>query len=329
MTPFARLLRDYFAHFLPAERGASHRTVEAYRDTMRLVLSWLEKERRLRASNVDFCHLDAPTVSAFLDCLERERGNSPRTRNARLAAIHSFLHFASSRHAEVLPTIQGVLTIPQKRHDRPLLGYLTQAELKAVLETIDRTSWAGERDYTLLTVAYNTGARVSELTAMRVEDADLTRACTVRFLGKGRKHRQVPLWKSTAALLRAWVGREGLTARAPLFPGRDGKPLTRSSVAKRVALAVENATSRCPSLKGRRVTPHTFRHTTAMHLLQSGVDLATIALWLGHESLGTTHSYVEADLKMKEAALGRLPDMGGAVRRFRATDELLHFLEGL
>jgi site-specific recombinase XerD len=268
-------------------------------------------------------------VLDFLDHLETERGNSVRTRNARLAAIHSFMRYASIRDPASLPTTQRVLAIPAKRFDRPVLGYLTREQVTAILAAPDRGTWSGHRDAVLLATAYNTGARVSELTGLQVRDVLLDRQTAVHLHGKGRKQRAIPLWKNTATELRGWLHRINSAPDAPVFPNRAGAPLTRSGVRDRLNRAVAIAEQRCPSLHGQHITPHTLRHSTAMHLLQSGTDLAVIALWLGHSSPAITHQYLEADLATKEAALQRLADPSATPTRFHPSDRLLAFLDSL
>jgi integrase/recombinase XerD len=326
---FATLLHDFFLRHLMVEKGASPRTVEAYRDAFRLLLSYAEKQLKKQPVQVALADLSPALLLGFLDWLEKERGNSVRTRNARLAALKSFLRYAAARDVTSLPVLQPSLAIPVKRCDRPLLGFLSREELEAVLGACKRATWSGERDYVLLSVAYNTGARVSELVGLKIHDVELVRSASVRILGKGRKLRQVPLWKGTAALLRTWLGRIAQHAEDPLFPNRWGRPMTRSAVEKRLALIAKAASATCPSLAGRRISPHTLRHTTAMHMLQAGVDVTTLALWLGHADPATTHGYVEADLAMKEKALQKLQPPGQGRRRFRAGDRLLAFLDGL
>jgi len=215
------------------------------------------------------------------------------------------------------------------RFDRPALGYLSREEVQALLDAPDRTTWSGQRDAVLLAVLYNTGARVSELIGLQFADVLLDRASALLLHGKGRKERIVPLWKSTVAHLRKWSGRVDTSPAAPVFPNRSGQRLSRSGVEHRLRMTLNKASQRCPSLTGRRISPHTIRHTTAMHLLQSGVDITVIALWLGHEDIGTTHLYVEADLTMKEAALRRLDDPRSRPVTFKASDRLLAFLEAL
>ena len=326
---FPQLLQDFFLRRLITQRGASARTVEAYRDAFELLLGFLQQHTGKPASALQLTDLDAPLVLDFLDYLETERGNSARTRNARLAAIHSFMRYAALRDPTCLPITARVLAIPAKRFDRPVLGYLTRDQIAAILAAPDRATWSGRRDAVLLATAYNTGARVSELTNLCVGDVLLDRQAAVHLHGKGRKQRAIPLWKTTAAELRGWLDQIDRAPDAPVFPNRAGAPLTRSGVRDRLDRAVTAAQQHCPSLHGRHVTPHTLRHSTAMHLLQSGTDLAVIALWLGHESPATTHQYLEADLTAKEAVLRRLTDPSPAPTRFQPDDHLLAFLQGL
>jgi integrase/recombinase XerD len=294
-----------------------------------LLLGYLEQRTGKPPSALQLADLDAPAVLDFLDHLESERGNSVRTRNARLAAIHSFMRYAAVRDPASLPITARVLAIPAKRFDRPVLGYLTREQVAAILAAPDRGTWSGRRDAVLLATAYNTGARVSELTALQVRDVLLDRQTAVHLHGKGRKQRVIPLWKNTTTQLRAWLDKISPAPDAPVFPNRVGAPLTRSGVRDRLDRAVALAEPCCPSLHGQHITPHTLRHSTAMHLLQSGTDLAVIALWLGHSSPAVTHQYLEADLAAKEAVLQRLADPGPTPTRFHPDDRLLAFLQGL
>lgn len=327
--PFPVLVQDFFLRRMVAERGASARTIESYRDAFELLLAFAEQHTGKRPSALSLADLDAPLVLDFLDHLESERSNGARTRNARLAAIRSFMRYISVRDPASLPIAQRVLAIPAKRFDRPVLGFLTREEMAAVLDAPSSSTWSGHRDAALLATIYNTGARVSEIAGLRVRDVLLDREMAVHLHGKGRKERVVPLWKSTAATLRVWLSRTKSGPEAPVFPNRAGTAISRSGVRDRLDRAVAMAARRCPSLRGRRVSPHTLRHTTAMHLLQSGVDLAVIALWLGHADPATTHLYLEADLATKEAALRRLDDPAPATARYRPGDRLLAFLDRL
>jgi integrase/recombinase XerD len=326
---FPVLVQNFFLRRLLAQRGASARTVESYRDAFELLLGYLEQRTGKPPSALCLLDLDAPAVLDFLDYLETERGNSIRTRNARLAAIHSFMRYAAIRDPASLPITARVLAIPAKRFDRPVLGYLSREQVAAILAAPDRHTWSGRRDAALLATAYNTGARVSELTGLQIRHVLLDRQTAVHLHGKGRRQRVIPLWKNTAAELRSWLNQISSAPNAPVFPNRTGAPLTRSGVRDRLDRAVAVAEQDCPSLRGQHVTPHTLRHSTAMHLLQSGTDLAVIALWLGHSSPAVTHQYLEADLAAKEAVLRRLADPSPAPTRFHPSDQLLAFLQRL
>lgn len=326
---FAALVREFFCQRLIAQQNASARTVSSYRDTFRLLLRFFAECRDRPPTALTLEDLDAPAILAFLDHLEQRRGNSIRTRNARLAALRSFLRYAAARAPACLPTVQRVLAIPMKRFQRPLLGYLTREEVTAILVAPDESNWSGQRDRVLFALMYNTGARVSEAIGLRRADVTLSPSRTVKINGKGRKQRVIPLWGSTADCLRAWLPRIGQESESPLFPNTHGGPLSRSGVEDRLREAVRAASANCSALKGRRISPHTLRHTTAMHLLQSGVDITVIAIWLGHESTETTHLYVEANLAMKEKALSKIEEMPIPSLRFRADDDLLRFLEQL
>lgn len=326
---FAQLVQDFFVRRLIDQRGASARTVESYRDAFELLFGYIEQRLGKPPSALSLADLDAPMILDFLDHLETVRHNSARTRNARLAAIHSFMRYAAVRDPASLPITSRVLAIPSKRFDRPVLGYLTREQVAAILAAPDRATWSGRRDAVLLAIAYNTGARVSELTALQVRDVLVDRQAALHLHGKGRKERVIPLWANTAAELRAWLRSIQLPPDAPVFPNRNGTAMTRSGVRDRLDRAVTKARRTCPSLEGQRVSPHTIRHSTAVHLLQSGVDLAVIALWLGHSSPAVTHQYLEADLATKEATLNRLRDQSPGPARFRPPDRLLAFLEQL
>lgn len=324
------LVQRFFVEHLGQHRAVSTRTIAAYRDTLRLLLCFASKRLRRTPSAIALRELDAPLLLAFLDHLEKERGNNVRSRNARLAAVRTFLKYAGHHDINALSTIERVLAIPLKRFDRPMVGFLSRDEIHAILEAPDANSWAGQRDRAMFSTMYNTGARVSEMIGVRWRDVILEGQPVIHLHGKGRKDRSVPLWRTTASLVRVWRRRSGEPpADAMLFPNRAGGKMTRSNVRQRLQLAVEEAGRSYPALLDRAVSPHVIRHTTAMHLLQSGVDITVIALWLGHEDTATTHMYVEADLTMKEEALMKLQPAGSAPGRFRASDELMSFLQSL
>jgi site-specific recombinase XerD len=324
------LVQRFFIEHLTCNRAVSPRTVAAYGDTFRLLLRFAEQHTGKPPTALALADLDAKLVLAFLDHLERDRKNGARSRNARLAALRAFLKYAAHHDLSALGVIEQALAVPMKRFDRPMLGFLTRQEMQAILDAPNTATWAGQRDHALFTMLYNTGARVSEIIDLRVKSLVLDTSPSVHLTGKGRKQRAVPLWRSTVSVMRAWKRRMGETAdSASLFPNRNGAAMSRSNVTQRLALAVAVAAERQPQLLARPISPHTFRHTTAMHLLQSGVDMTVIALWLGHESPSTTHMYIEADLSMKERALGRLQPPTKAGARYKPTDPLMQFLQGL
>jgi site-specific recombinase XerD len=328
-TDLARLLQAFFCQHLMQQRHASSRTVSSYRDTFRLLLRFAEAHAGTPVSRLSLSDLKASLILAFLDNLETQRHNTVRSRNARLAAIRAFLHYAAVEEPTALPVIQQVLAIPMKRFDRPLVGFLSRVEMEAILQAPDSQTWSGQRDRILLTTLYNTGARVSEIIAVRRMDLEREHGRALHLHGKGRKERVVPLWKRTSRLLRDWLPRIGPEPQQPLFPNRYHQPMTRSGVASRLREATHAAAESCHSLNDKCVSPHMVRHTTAMHLLQAGVDITVIALWLGHESVVTTHQYLEADLKMKEHALAALQPPTVATARFKPSKGLLAFLDGL
>jgi site-specific recombinase XerD len=278
---------------------------------------------------LDFNDLDAPLIGAFLDDLEQARGNSARSRNARLAAIHSLYRFAALRHPEHAALIARVLAIPTKRFDRTIVSFLDQKEIDVLLAAPDRGRWIGRRDHALLMVAVQTGLRVSELTGLRCQDVQLGAGAHVRCLGKGRKQRCTPLTTQTAATLRVWMQERKGQPSDPLFPTSRGRSLTRAAVALLVAKYAKVAEQHCPTLRNKIVSPHTMRHSCAMNLLHSGVDPVVIALWLGHETLRSVEIYVHADITMKERALARTAPIGTTPGRYRPPDTLISFLESL
>lgn len=322
-------LQRFFSERLVAQRNASQQTISSYRDCFRLLLRFAEARLKRSPAELALSDINAELVLAFLDHLEKERQNGIRSRNARLAAVRSFMKYAALENPGCLATSQSVLAIPMKRFVRPLLGFLTREEVDALLAACVRSTWSGRRDYVMFATMYNTGARVSEVVNLRTQDVLLDQAPAVRLHGKGRKERLVPLWKSTTACLRDWLRELRADDGARVFPNRGGNPLSRSGVETRLREVVRQAARSTPSLLSKRVSPHTFRHTTAMHLLQSGVDITVVAMWLGHESPATTHHYVEIDLAQKEKALKKLQDPSVKRTRFSPSDRILAFLDSL
>lgn len=329
MSLLAPTIEAFFTERLLGQRQASPRTVAAYRDTLRLLLTFAHDRTRKTPAELDLGDLDAALVAAFLAHLEQQRRNSVRTRNARLAAIHSLFRFAALRHPEHAGLIQRVLAIPAKRYERRIVCFLTKQEIDAVLAAPDRSSWHGQRDHALLALAAQTGLRVSEITGLTRGDLQLDTGAHVRCRGKGRKERVTPLTSQTVAVLRVWLRQQPGNPGDPLFPTRRGGRLSPDAIQWLVAKYTTVATPQCASLRGKHVTPHTLRHSAAMSLLQAGVDLSTIALWLGHESPRSTQPYLHADLALKERALARTAPPNTKPGRYRPPDTLLAFLKSL
>jgi site-specific recombinase XerD len=325
----ACLLEAFFTDRLMRQREASAHTVSSYRDTFRLLLEFAQQRLGKLPSKLDLEHLDAPFIGAFLDHLENERGNTARSRNARLAAIHSFFQYVALREPSHSAVIQRVLAIPSKRHDRTQIEFLTRPEIDALLASPDRHTWAGRRDRTLLLVAIQTGLRVSELIALRCQDVQLGNGAHVRCMGKGRKERCTPLRKDAVAALRSWLREYTPPRSAPLFPSTRSGRLGPDGVEHLLAKHLATARKRCPSLRKKRVSPHVLRHTCAMELLEAGVDRAVIAMWLGHERPDTTQIYFHASLALKEQALAKTTPSAVRPARYKPDDHLLAFLKAL
>lgn len=329
MILLAGLLEAFFTDRLLQQRRASPHTIAAYRDTFRMLLSFAQRRVRKPPSALPLKALDATLIAAFLHYLEHERGNSIRTRNARLAAIHSFFRFVALQEPACSATCERVLAIPTKKAERKLITSLTRVEQQALLAAPDRTVWLGRRDHAILLLLLQTGLRVSEMRELRCEDIVLSTGPHVRCRGKGRKERCTPLTRDTVSVLRGWLTERAALPHEPAFPTRRGTVLSRDAVERLVTKHAEIACTSCASLRTKTVTPHVLRHTTAVTLLHAGNDRAVIALWLGHESIETTQMYLDADLSAKERALARTAPLRAAPGRYRADDRLLTFLNGL
>lgn len=329
MTEVAPTLQAWFTQRLIGQRQASPHTVAAYRDAFRLLFTYLAETTGKSPAELDFDDLDATVIGGFLTHLEQQRHVATATRNARLAALRSFFRFASFRHPEHAATIARVLDIPAKRTRRPLVTYLTRTEINALLAAPDRTTWIGRRDHALLAVAAQTGLRVSELASLRAADFHAGRGPHVRVTGKGRKERVTPLSKRTVAIVTTWLAERSGRPEDPIFPGPSGAPLGRDAIRKLVVKHADTAATTCPSLAAKQIGVHTLRHSAAMNLLHSGVDLATIALWLGHEGLRTVEHYLHADQSIKERALARTTPPDTKPGRYQPPDTILAFLESL
>jgi len=329
MTLLAPTLEVFFTQHMAGQKQASPRTIGSYRDTWRLFLRYALEKTGTAPAGLDIAAVDAGLVSGFLAHLEAGRGNTARTRNARLAAIRSFFKFAALRHPEHAGTIARVLAIPAKKHGRRSVSYLTADEAAALVAAPDTTTWHGRRDRAFLALAAQTGLRSSELTGLTRGDVQAGTGPTVRCHGKGRKDRVTPLTANIAAVIRNWLREQPGSSADPLFPTRTGRQLSSDAVQDLVERHAVTAAASCPSIRDKHVTPHTLRHTAAMALLHAGVDPVTIALWMGHESPRSTQPYIHADLKLKEKALARTSPPKTKTGRYRPPDKLLAFLEGL
>lgn len=323
------LLQSFFTDRLLRQRRASPHTIAGYRDSFRLLLHFAKERLGKAPSNVTLEDLNVRFVGDFLDDLEKRRRNSARTRNIRLAAVHSFFQYVALEEPAHALLCQQILAMPTKRHERRPVEFLTRAESQAMLSAPDLSSWVGRRDRTMLLLAIQTGLRVSELTGLRCEDLVLGTGAHVHCVGKGRKHRCTPLRPETVKVLEAWLRERRGRPEDPLFVSTRGGKLSRDAIERLVTKYAAAATRTCTSLKRKKVSPHVLRHSAAMELLQNGVDRSVIALWLGHESVETTQMYLHADMRLKEQALSRTLPLGTRPGRFRPGDKLLAFLESL
>jgi site-specific recombinase XerD len=326
---FPALLQGFFTDRLLRQKMASSHTIASYRDTFRLLLHFAMERRGKAPSLLTIEDLDATFIGEFLDHIETVRGNSARTRNVRLAAVHSFFQYVAWTEPAHALHCQRILAIPNKRYERRVIEFLTFEEVEALLAAPDVSRWIGRRDRMLILLAAQTGLRVSELTALRPADIVFGTGAHVRCEGKGRKFRCTPLRSEVCESLPAWLAERAALPGDTVFPSAQGRPLHTDAVGRLVAKHAAAAQRACPTLTGRRITPHVLRHSSAMDFLGKGIDLTTIAIWLGHESVETTRIYLHADLRLKERALAHTTPHGGEPGRFRPDDSLLAFLEGL
>jgi integrase/recombinase XerD len=327
--PLPIYLQRFFSERLATQLHASPNTVASYRDTFRLLLKYAAERLRRQPTELQVADLDTDLVGDFLTFVETRRGNVARSRNTRLAAIRSFFKYVAGNEPQLLYHCQQVLAMPSKRHEKRTIDYLTGAEIEALIGAADPTTRSGRRDRMLLLLAVQTGLRVSELINLTCGDVGLDAGAHVRCMGKGRKERSTPLRKDCVEALRTWLSERGGADSVPLFVSNRGDRLSRDAVERIVRKHVELAARTCPTLKGKRVTPHVLRHSAAMQLLQNGVDRTVIALWLGHESVESTQMYVHADIQIKEQAMAKTTPVAVSPSRYRPNDELLAFLEGL
>jgi len=329
INTFPALLQSFFTDRLLRQLQASAHTVASYRDAFRLLLRFANEKLGKEPSVLSLKDLTPDFISSFLEYVEKGRNNCVRTRNTRLAAIHSFFRYVSFRAPECAELCYQILAIPSKRFEKRPIEFLTRKEIDALTNAPDKNTWIGRRDRTFLLTAVQTGLRVSELIGLRCEDVISGIGAHVRCNGKGRKQRSTPLRRETADVVTFWLSELNGQPKDPLFPSIRGGPLSRDAVERLVARHCKFAQSHCPSLSRKKVTPHVLRHTAAMELLQHGVDRSVIALWLGHESVETTQMYLHADMRLKRKALSRIPPLGVKPSFYKPDDELLAFLENL
>ena len=326
---FPTLLESYFTDRLMRQRNSSPDTIASHRDTFKLLLKFAQKHLKKEPSKLTIEDLNTPFIGSFLDHLEKERGNVARTRNIRLSTIRSFFKYVALEEPACSALAQRIRAIPSKRYKQKPVEFLTSADTDALLAAPDQGTWAGRRDKTLILFALQTGLRVSELVGLHCKDVELGTGAHVRCVGKGRKERCTPLRKEVVVILRAWLRERNCGSSEPLFPNARGTQLSRDGVEYLLAKHVITAAKRCPTLEKKKISPHVLRHTTAMDLLQHGVDRTVIALWLGHEKVETTQVYLHADMKLKEQALNKVAPKDAKLKRFRPDNELLEFLKNL
>ncbi len=329
MTALAPGLQAYFTDRLIGQRAASPNTIATYKITFRLLLGFASQRTAKTPSDLDIADLDAPLIAAFLDHLETHRHNAPVTRNNRLAAIHSLFAYLALHHPDHAGSIQRVLAIPTKRTERNLLTYLTETEVDALLQACDQRTWTGRRDHAMFAITIQTGLRISELASLTCQDVTLTAGANVHTIGKGRKERRTPLVPTTKAILKTWLTERAGALNDPLFPTTTGKHPSRDAIERRLSRTVTRAGHTCPTIKAKRVSMHTLRHTAAMRLLLAGNDITVIALWLGHEQIATTNIYLHADMTQKQNAIDSVRPTTTKQGRYQPPDTLITFLESL
>lgn len=329
---FAPLLERYFLSYMITQKKVSPRTVSTYRDSFTLYIRFLNSEYRIDTAKIEIKHFSLDYLTAFGDYLEKERQCSDSTINLRISAIKSFLTYAAVEAPEYSGTIRKALSIPCRKTDKAVMAFLNKNEYEAMLEACAGFDYISSRDKMMLMIMYNTGCRVSELVNLCVSDIFLTpdgATPSICFYGKGRKERITPIWKTTAAYIQRFIDNHSLKQQDRLFKNQNNGNLTRSGVGQRIAVIVGKASSYCPALKEKTVTPHTFRHSAAMNLLQAGVDISTIAIWLGHESIETTHKYMVADIELKRKAMEKLAETTNDTYNYKPSDAILDFLKNL
>ena len=329
---FQALIQKFFLTWLISQRNVSPETVKSYRDAFRIFIKYLETAHKIKPSAITVNCLGAEYLLDFLNFLEKERGNRPKTVNNRLSALCSFIKFLSFEIPEYSGLLNRSLMIPYRKEEKRGMDFLSQEEYRAIVDVCEKDTELGLRDQLMLFLLYNTGVRVSELLGLKAQDV-ITDAngspSYIHIYGKGRKERDVPLWKNTSAFLRKYMELRETGVNAKLFVNRAGDVLTRSGVRYRLNCLVKKVSEKAPSMKQKTISPHTFRHTVALNLLQSGVDISTIAIWLGHESILTTHKYMAADMEMKRRTLEKIQEPEGNLFQFQPDNAVIAFLDSL
>jgi site-specific recombinase XerD len=323
MTPLAPHVTAFFQQRLPVERRASGHTSDSYAYAFKLLLGYASDQLKVPPAQLHVEQIDAPLVVGFLNHLETARGNGPSSRNVRLAAIKSFMHFLEFREPSAMEQIRRILAIPPKKADTRLVRHLTVEEMQTILNAPAPTSRDGLRDRAMLHLCFASGLRVSELVGLQLGDVTLHPQASILVHGKGRRERCLPLWKVTAAAIRAWLAVRGMAPAPELFLNARGQPMTRSGFEYILDKHVQVATTSCPSLSTKRVSPHVLRHTCALTVLQATKDLRKVSLWLGHAHMQTTEMYTRADPSVKLEALEAMIAPQLRSGRFRATDKLI------
>lgn len=330
---FQSLLQRFFLERLMKQQKSSSCTIQSYKDTFRIFLKYMNDEHAVKADTVEMETINADIIVGFLNYLETQRANKSKTINNRLAAIKSFMEYVSYEAPEYLGIIRKVKAIPFRNTEKKEICYLTKEEIDELLNACKTSTSDGRRDYLMILLLYNSGIRVSEMLSIRRNDIieSSNGQSHLKVMGKGRKERTIPLWKTTTKCLTQYIAEHGISNEDYLLSGRNVEHLTRSGVRYRIDCIVKEAAKNSPSLKNKSVTPHVFRHSTAMGLLQSGIDISTIAIWLGHETIETTHKYMVADIKLKEEALNKLhePNQNHNNKRYHANKDILSFLNSL
>lgn len=332
MLSFAPLLEKYFLSYLMRQKNASLRTVSAYRDSFSIYLNYIGVVYKIPADMVEMEHFSLDYLEGFCSYLEKERGCCPSTINLRLSSIKSFLRFAAIEAPEYSGIIRKAVSLPSRKTETPAMSFITKDEYESMLAVCNGSDFISSRDKMMLMLMYNTGCRVSELVNVKVSDVSVasgTVAASIRFYGKGRKERVTPIWKSTANYICKYIETSSLNQNTHLFQNRRNENLTRSGVAQRIASITSRAMQTCPSLAEKKISPHTFRHSAAMNLLRAGVDISTIAIWLGHESIETTHKYMVADIETKRRAMEKLNETEDVSFHYKPSKAILEFLRTL